>query len=248
MADLRKLFAKESTSAPPAPTVPDNSNESRPVPRAAADAQAATPKPANPFAAARRKEPGDSGEQSTGESAPDSGTPSSGGEPKSGLSTLLGHTSTRDSNPDASSVDAAPITSLESLDSSEDEGVAPRTGVTYFADETPATKPTRELPEGLSKESLGFIDMIDSVYDIIHDPELLGQVIRNIMVELKSNAEYTKLMSPDDVRVMVRGMRESMGLARVKKQEAKAKKSGGTRKSKTVDLDMLADLDSLGIG
>jgi hypothetical protein len=55
-------------------------------------------------------------------------------------------------------------------------------------------------------------------------------------------------MSPDDVRVMVRGMRESMGLARVKKQEAKAKKSGGTRKSKTVDLDMLADLDSLGIG
>jgi hypothetical protein len=55
--------------------------------------------------------------------------------------------------------------------------------------------------------------MIDGIYEIIHDPDLLGGVIRNIMVELKSNPEYTKLMAPEDFRTMVRGMRESMGLA-----------------------------------
>jgi hypothetical protein len=43
-------------------------------------------------------------------------------------------------------------------------------------------------------------------------------------------------------------MRDSMGLARIKKTEAKAKRAGGSgKKSKLVDDDMLADLASLGI-
>jgi hypothetical protein len=125
------------------------------------------------------------------------------------------------------------------------KGSAPRgERVAYFADETPAVKPTRELPEGITKEGLGFVDMIDGIYEIIHDPDLLGGVIRNIMVELKSNPEYTKLMAPEDFRTMVRGMRESMGLARVKKQESKAKKSS-PRKSKQLDDDVLAGLDDI---
>jgi hypothetical protein len=149
---------------------------------------------------------------------------------------LLKRTGTRDSNSNADEVVAPALDSLDALNSSEDEGVAPRggSGVTYFADETPAIKPTRELPEGITKEQLGFVENLDTIYEVIHDADLLGGVIRNIMIELKSQPEYTKLMAPDDFRTMVRGMRESMGLARVKKQESKAKKSGGTRKSKAL--------------
>lgn len=102
----------------------------------------------------------------------------------------------------------------------------------------------------MDKTTLQFVEMIDGVYEIIHDPELLGNVIRSIMIELKSNPQYTKLIRDDDVRTWVRAMRENMGLARVKKVEAKARRSGSKTKSgsKAVDMDMMADLAELGIG
>ena len=143
---------------------------------------------------------------------------------------------------------AAPVSlSLESLSESESEGIAPVSS--GFVDETPADKPTRELPEGVTKEELNFLETVDSIYNILHDPELLGGVVRNILIELKSHPEYMKLVAPEDVRQWVRGMRESMGLARIKKTEAKAKRSGGAgRKSGLVDNDMLADLDAIAGG
>lgn len=246
MADLKKLFAKKESDVPAQPAGDDGSPESGHVPPTTATPSAETRKPANPFAGASSGRKNDSSGQPAGGTVASGDDAGGGSEPKSGLSSLPISAAARDSSVDAGSVGGAPIDSLESLDATEDEGVAPREGVTYFADETPATKPTRELPEGITKEELGFVDQLDTVYDVIHDTDLLGGVIRNIMVELKSNAEYAKLMSPDDYRVMVRGMRESMGLAKVKKQESKAKRSGG-KKSAQLDQDMLADLDSLGI-
>lgn len=249
MADLKALFGKTQNADAP-PVKPVGSDESGPIQGAAPAATSATPKPANPFARPRSGGSNDSNGQSSGGTPASSNNGSGDSQPKSGLANAFKHTGTSSANSNPVSVDAAPITSLESLDASEDEGIAPRgTGVSYFADETPATKPTRELPEGLSKESLGFLDTLDTVYNVIHDPEILGSVITNIMVELKSNPEYARLIAPEDVRVMVRGMRESMGLARVKKQETKTKRSsgGGKRGSKMLDSDMLADLDALGI-
>lgn len=150
-----------------------------------------------------------------------------------------------DSN--AKQVDTGAGLSLESLSESTDEGIAPVSS--GFIDETPADKPTRELPEGITKEELNFLETVDSIYNILHDPELLGGVVRNILIELKSHPEYMKLVAPEDVRQWVRGMRESMGLARIKKTEAKAKRSGGAgRKSALVDNDMLADLAALADG
>jgi hypothetical protein len=246
MADLRKLFAKKESDVPAQPSGADSPPKSDPVPRAAEATPGPTRKPSNPFAGASRSGQGDSGGQPAGGTVASGDDAGSGVQPKSGLSSLPISAAARDSGVDTSSVAGTSIDSLESLDATEDAGLTPRAGVTYFADETPATKPTRELPEGITKEELGFVDQLDSVYEIIHDPDLLGGVIRNIMVELKSNAEYAKLMSPDDYRVMVRGMRESMGLARVKKTEAKAKR-GTSKKSSKVDIDMLADLEGLGL-
>jgi hypothetical protein len=234
MADLKALFGKKQNAVAP-PAEPTDSPQPQPIQGAAPTATPTTPKPTNPFA--RNGSVGSSNPFGR----PGAGTPANGNDaggdskPESKIGDALSSARASGSGGNPGSVDAAPITSLESLDATEDEGIAPRgTGVSYFADETPATKPTRELPEGLSKESLGFLDTLDTVYNVIHDPEILGSVITNIMVELKSNPEYARLIAPEDVRVMVRGMRESMGLARVKKQETKAKRSGGGKRGSKI--------------
>lgn len=220
------------------------------------DIQASVPTPAapsqgrrNPFGGAGIRKPVSNESESKpadGDATPASGESSQPNRPKlAGLK--LGSASSTKQLPsgDASKVDGSVGLSLESLSESEDEGIAPVTPSGY-ADETPATAPTRELPEGITKEELNFIDTVDSIYNILHDPDLLGGVVRNILIELKSHPEYMKLVAPEDVRQWVRGMRESMGLARIKKTEAKAKRSGGAgAKSKLVDMDMLAELDSL---
>lgn len=247
MADLKSLFAKKADNAQPNPSV------------AGTPAEPKSESPTNAVAPAETQQPQDTkpkkpvfgvsrtSDQPGGSNASSSESPSGSEQPKPGLSALRLPTGARDSSSPASAVAAPALDSLDALNSSEDEGVAPRggSGVTYFADETPAIKPTRELPEGVTKEQLGFVENLDTIYEVIHDADLLGGVIRNIMIELKSQPEYTKLMAPDDFRTMVRGMRESMGLARVKKQESKAKKSGGTRKSKALDDDVMAGLDDI---
>lgn len=136
------------------------------------------------------------------------------------------------------------LANLDISDIAEEGARATRSG---FADETPATKPTRELPEGLEKQQLQFVDLLDGMYEIVHDPELLGNVVKSMMIELKANPQYEKLLSPSDVRLVVKASREAMGIARVKKQESKARRSGGGKAKANVDTDMLADLDDLGI-
>ncbi len=212
--------------------------------------QASIGRPANPFAGRKPVEPvvqrpvdSDGSPTAAGSESPAANKP--------GLSGLKfgvdGAGSPVPSKP-AESLPSLAGLSLESLSESSDEGIAPVKPTSFFEDETPAQQPTRELPEGLTTEELGFIGLIDSIYNILHDADFLGSVIKNIIIELKNHPEYTRLIADEDVRQWVRGMRESMGLAKIKKQETKAKRSGGSgAKSKTVDADMLADLDFLGI-
>lgn len=138
---------------------------------------------------------------------------------------------------------------LDDLNNLEDEGISPTTThMSQFDDETPATKPTRELPADADKGLLQFIDLIDGVYGIIGDSELLGNVIRSIMIELKSNPQYMKQVSKEDIRQWVRAMRDSMGLARIKKQEKAKPRSGAAKgKSKVTDSDMADAMKDLGI-
>lgn len=260
MADLHKLFKKASPDGQPNKAADGasangatESKDGSPSASGTGSVQgtpeakaSATPKPANPFARSGSSGSSDSSGQSGGGTRSSSESPSSGGESGTKLANVFNRTKSRPASSDTGSVDAPAIESLDSLDKSVDAGESPRTSVSQFDDETPATKPTRELPDGLSAEQLGFIDQLDSIYGIMHDPGLLGDVIKGIMVELSNNPEYTKLMSPHDIRAMVKGMRDSMGLARVKKQESK-KGKGSSRKSKALDVDMLADLEALGI-
>lgn len=219
------------------------------IPSEAPTGESKTQRPANPFG--RRKDTGSDGaSESTGEGlAPGSASDSSDQPVKSKLRDVSVSAGPQSTDSDSSGLASPAITSLDALDESTVEGTAPRQSVgSHFEDETPADKPTRELPEGLTKEQLGFVDLIDGVYEVLHEADLMGGVIRNIIIELKSNPEYMKLVAPQDIRTWVRGMRESMGLAKIKKTESKVKRAGGAgSKSKLIDEDMLQDLNDLGV-
>lgn len=148
------------------------------------------------------------------------------------------------------------IASLADLENTTVEGNSRPSSfdsISGFSDEIDATKPVRDLsiieeePDEQTRKGMqSFVDLLDGVYDLYDDPEMLGQVTRNIMIELKNHPQYMKLRTDDDVRAWIQGMRASMGLAKIKKETKKSTRSSG--KGKKIDLDMLADLESMDLG
>lgn len=116
---------------------------------------------------------------------------------------------------------------------------------TGFLDEIDATAPERELPEDLDHQQQGFVGLLDSIYEILTEPELFAQAVRTIMSELQSHPEYEQLVGDKDVHTLIKGMRATMGLARMRKAEKKAKTSSRAPKKSTFDLGL--DLGSLGL-
>lgn len=116
-----------------------------------------------------------------------------------------------------------------------------------FPDEIEATAPDRDLPPDLLPEQLAFVESLDGIYGVLHDSEMFGQTVRMVMIELQENPEYEKLLSDSDVHTMIRGMRRTMGLARVRKQEKsrKATTNKNARKKAGVSDDAMALLNSL---
>ena len=94
-----------------------------------------------------------------------------------------------------------------------------------FFDEIEATAPDRELPEDMTPDMEAFVENLNSIYLILNDSDMFAQSIRTIMMELQENPEYEKLISDQDVHVMIRAMRNTMGLARIRKQQ-KSRKPG----------------------
>jgi hypothetical protein len=137
---------------------------------------------------------------------------------------------------DLAGMDAGSIAPIAS--SVEDSG---------FPDEIEATAPDRELPADITAEQLSFVDSLNGIYGVLHDSEMFGQSVRIIMIELQENPEYEKLLSDSDVHTMIRGMRRTMGLARVRKQE-KSRKAGtnkNARKTSGVSDSAMNLLNSL---
>lgn len=136
---------------------------------------------------------------------------------------------------------------LAAMDASTVEEVAERDYDSGFIDEIEATAPDRELPADLAADQLAFVESLDGIYGVLHDSEMFGQSVRMIMIELQENPEYEKLLSDSDIHTMIRGMRRTMGLARVRKQEKsrKAKTNTNARKKAGVSDDAMALLSGL---
>lgn len=143
--------------------------------------------------------------------------------------------------------------SLQDLAAMEASEAAPNsisesaTNRSEFVDEIEATAPDRDLPADITKEQLAFVESLDSIYEVLHDAEMFGQMVRTIMQELAENDELKCLLSDPDIHVMIRGMRRTMGLARVRKQEKsrKGKTQGNARAKSAVSDDAMQLLNSL---
>lgn len=144
------------------------------------------------------------------------------------------------------------LSALASMDTSSiPEQAASGQSAMQFPDEIEATAPLRELPEDLTPQQMTFIESLDSIYEVLHDPELLGQSIRMVMQELQENPEYTKLISDHDVHTMIKSIRNVMGITKIRKEEKTAKRGTGKGKSTAsskFDADTMAQLDAMMAG
>jgi hypothetical protein len=129
---------------------------------------------------------------------------------------------------------------LAGLDASSIEVAERNQDASGFDDEIEATAPDRVLDPDLTAEQLAFVESLDGIYQVLHDPEMFGQAVRMVMLELQENNEYDKLLADSDIHVMIRGMRRTMGLARVRKQE-KSRKASTNKNARTKSA--LADKD-----
>lgn len=154
--------------------------------------------------------------------------------------------------PAASIPDDLDLSSLASLDTSEIPlSDSKESSAMQFPDEIEATAPIRELPDDLTGQQLSFIESLDTIYSVLHDPEMLGQSIRMVMQELQSNPEYTKLISDHDVHTMIKSIRNVMGITKIRKDEKSAKRGTGGKKSSAsskFDADTMAQLDAMMAG
>lgn len=142
------------------------------------------------------------------------------------------------------------LSSLASLDVSEIES-APAAGPA-FPDEIEATAPARELSPDLTKQQLQFIESLDVIYTVLHDPDMLGQTIRSIMQDLQENPEFIQQVSDHDVHTMIKGIRSVMGIAKIRKEEKSTRRASGTKSKRSAsskyDADTMSQLDAMFAG
>lgn len=162
-----------------------------------------------------------------------------------------GHGSDGNSGADSGEDDGAVfgLADLAGFEATEESAPSRSALASGFEDEIEATAPERALAPDLTVQQTQFIESLDGIYPVLHDPELFGQAVRMIMLELQENPEYIKLVQDQDVHTMIRGMRNTMGLAKIRKQEKSRKTGGAAKKSargkSSVSEDDMALLDSL---
>jgi hypothetical protein len=157
-----------------------------------------------------------------------------------------------DDVPDESASISADLDSLDAISSTTlGEAVRAETPTLVMPDLVDVQVPERDLPADITTDQKAFIDQLDQIYSIVYDPELFGQFIRVIMQELQEHPEYIKLMAPEDTHVMIRGLRETMGLAQIKKESTKRKSTTEARAKKAPkasEFDAILDSMNLNLG
>jgi len=112
--------------------------------------------------------------------------------------------------------------------------------------EVPANEIERILPEGATEPMLAFVALLDSVPKLFHDPETMKHQVRNIMVALQEEESFVEMIMPQDLQHIIRGMRETLEGAAIKK--AAKKRAPAKKKLTKLSADDMADLDSLMAG
>ncbi len=79
-----------------------------------------------------------------------------------------------------------------------------------------------------------FLTNLREIPQLFDAPEILSAQIRGIMQDLAENPEFLQHIAEEDIGKMVRGMRESLGVAQITKTANKAKRAGTSKKSAMV--------------
>lgn len=113
-------------------------------------------------------------------------------------------------------------------------------------EESLPSAPPRELPDNISEQQQKFVDALDGIHKAFQDPEILSNMLRTVMVELQETPELMELVEKEDLQMMVRGMRETLGYIRQTKAKKK-RKAGGAKKGKknALTTDEIDELDAL---
>ena len=160
-----------------------------------------------------------------------------------GITGLPARAATRVASRDAS----RNVLSLDDIDSlALDEELDSPSGIAGFLyiDREKVVAPDREYEFELDESQAGFVGLLDGIYEVLNDAQAFGAMIRTIMLELQENGEYRRLLADSDVNAMMRGLRDSMGMARIKKTE-KTKGRSSAPASKRQN-QVLESLDGLG--
>lgn len=113
-------------------------------------------------------------------------------------------------------------------------------------DEISADKPEREIPTDADKELVGLLASMDQLYDMVHDPDMMGMALKGFMIELASYPQYRQQIQPADVRLIIQASRRAGATAQVKKAEKKTTRSTGSTKGKVKQNELSALVGSLG--
>lgn len=91
-------------------------------------------------------------------------------------------------------------------------------------------------PESYTQEEAQeFIALFDMLKNNITDAAVVGQMTHSVIAKLRANRTLRKVMQPEHMGLMVRGLRESYGVSQEKKTERKEKASAAQD-----DADQLA--------
>lgn len=112
-----------------------------------------------------------------------------------------------------------------------------------FSDEQ---APERTLAEGLSEQQLGFVKLLDSVYELHHDPEAVKSAIVRIMTEMRQAPHLMDLLVDDDVTAIMKRMKHILGFRKAEATKAKKTRKPSAKKAQA-KAEMEAALAEAGI-
>ncbi len=100
-----------------------------------------------------------------------------------------------------------------------------------------------EQPEQFSeKEIEDFKNALEVLSNNIDNKEVVGQATASLLQLIQNNENVRQMLQPEDIRLMVRGLRESYGTAIVKKETKQTKKVVSEKNVDGLMKDM-SDLD-----
>ena len=83
-----------------------------------------------------------------------------------------------------------------------------------------------EQPDGFSEEQIDKIrGLFDMLGDNLNNKEAVANCVRSVISALQDNPNMRAILRPEDLGLMVRGLRTAYGVLAAKKQTAKAKRS-----------------------